>query len=178
MDESEYRMTNLNHELTRMRGMDGGAHAARVLVSASSPKQSSLLPFERKVRESETLSPAPAAFAKATASQGDGHAPKPDELALRRDAVGQRVGYELSVTRKRYRAILLGRLRYGAFLTRSKVVPGIVARDRQERPGGASRCCINTFPAVVSWMHWAVRRASFLTARGDRARSIIRDRIN
>ena len=75
MDESEYRMTKPQPRINT-NAWDGGAHAARVLVSASSLKQSSLLPLDRKVRESETLSPAPAAFAKAAASQGDGHAPQ------------------------------------------------------------------------------------------------------
>ena len=63
--------------------------------------------------------------------------PNQTNWPLRRDAIGQRVGMKLGVIAQTVpRAILLGSLRYSAFLTRSKVVPGIVARDRQERPRG------------------------------------------
>src|SRR6266403_13472 len=57
---------------------------------------------------------------------------------LRRDPVGQRIGMKVGViTQTKPRAIWLSCLRYRVFLTRGKVVPRIVASDREERPAGA-----------------------------------------
>ncbi len=48
----------------------------------------------------------------------------------RRDPVGQRIGMKIGViTQTKPGTIWLGSLRYGVFLTRGKVVPGIVASD-------------------------------------------------
>jgi hypothetical protein len=49
---------------------------------------------------------------------------------LRRDPVGQRIGMKIRViTQTKPGTIWLGSLRYSVFLTRGKVVPGIVAGD-------------------------------------------------
>src|SRR6266566_10159884 len=53
-----------------------------------------------------------------------------DRAPLRRDPVGQRIGMKISViTQTKPGTIWLGSLRYSVFLTRGKVVPGIVASD-------------------------------------------------
>ena len=117
MTEAECRMTKAS---TATHALDRGACASRVLVVT--PRDDELFSLSRyssEVRVVETTAPAP----------GTGALPRRSR-PLRRDPVGQRIGMKIGViTQTKPGTIWLGSLRYSVFLTRGKVVPGIVASD-------------------------------------------------